>query len=86
MARKIYTREELLKAWKEQEKKIKEEEKEKRAKKELCTTQCCRSCKHSFHRYIPPTGTFTEPSEFCGCRKKVAIVDPNGVCEKFSLC
>lgn len=81
MARKIYTREELLEAWKKQEKKVKEEN----DRKLLLTTKCCRNCANSFYRYVPPTGRFTEPSEFCGCHQKVAMVNPNGVCEKFSL-
>lgn len=85
MARRVYSREELLKAWKEQEKRIKEENEEKQAKKEFWATHCCRNCKNSFYRYVPPTGIFTEPSEFCGCHKKVDLVDPNGVCQDFSL-
>lgn len=81
MARRVYSKDELLKAWNEREKEIKRRNDERL----FWATHCCRNCEHSFYRYVPPTGIFTEPSEFCGCHQKVDMVDPNGVCEKFSL-
>lgn len=85
MARRVFSKEELLEAWRKQEKEIKRANDERQAEREFWTTHCCRNCEHSFYRYVPPTGTFTEPSEFCGCHKKVDLVDPNGVCQDFSL-
>lgn len=81
MPRRVYTKEELLKAWKEKEEQIK---KEKTEEVIPYVTKACKNCANSFYRYVPPTGTFTEPAEFCGCRKKVNLVDPNASCESFS--
>ncbi len=75
MPRHVYTKDELLKAWKEKEERLKKEQDVK--------TKCCRNCGNSFYRCVPPTGCFPEPSEYCGCRKKVEMVDPNGSCQSF---
>ncbi len=83
MPRRVYTKEELLKAWKEKEERLKKEQDEVEAMKNIFETKCCRDCENSFYRYVPPTGCFTKPSEYCGCRKKVKMVDPNGSCQSF---
>ena len=85
MARRVYSREELLKAWKEQEEKLKEENEQKaKEEKKNFLTKCCKNCSNSFYRLIPPTGSFTESTEICGCRVKVDFVEPNGTCKHFA--
>lgn len=77
--------EELLETWKktEEENRLKEERQREEAKRHL--PEQCKNCFNSWYRLIPPTGSFTESTEYCGCRLKNILVDPNGICESFKL-
>lgn len=83
MAKKRLSGEELFKEFKRREAKNKEENEERLKEARKNVPRCCRNCQRSWYRYVSPTGSFSEPSEFCGCRSKGNLVDPNGVCEKF---
>lgn len=90
MGRRIYSREELFEAWKkmEQDQKNSNEEANTRevtkteVKVEL-VTKCCKNCANGFYRYVPPTGSFTEASEFAGCRLHAKVVNPDEYCSDF---
>ena len=83
MSKKRLSGEELYKELErlEAEKKKESERKLREARKDV--PKCCKNCMNSWYRYVPPTGSFKEPSEFCGCKLKLSLVDPNGVCKKF---
>lgn len=49
MPRRVYTKEELLKAWKEKEERLKKERDEVEAMKNIFATKCCRDCENSFY-------------------------------------
>lgn len=89
MGRRTYSKAELLELWKKMEEKRKEETKEHEKVKEPdepkveLVTKCCKNCANGFYRYIPPTGTFTEPSEFAGCRLHAKVVNPYECCQNF---
>ena len=83
MAKKRLSGEELFEEFKRREAKNKEENEERLKEARKNVPRCCRNCQRSWYRYVSPTGSFSEPSEFCGCRSKGNLVNPNGVCEKF---
>ena len=85
MGRRIYSREELFEAWKkmEQDRKISKEETDKHEVKVERVTKCCKNCANGFYRYVPPTGSFTDPSEFAGCRLHAKVVKPWESCPDF---
>ena len=83
MAKKRLSGEELFEEFKRREAKNKEENDKKLEESRRNVPRYCRNCQRSWYRYVPPTGSFLEPSEFCGCRLKGKLVDPNGVCKKF---
>ncbi|MGN1302616.1 MAG: hypothetical protein ACI4VO_03090 [Clostridia bacterium] len=83
MSKKRLSGEELYEEFKRREAKNKEENEKKLREARKNVPKCCRNCRWSWYRYVLPTGSFLEPSEFCGCRLKVSLVDPNGVCENF---
>lgn len=91
MARKTLTREELLKAWAEMEKKERLSKGEVIVPAEnapvmgtLLRKELCKYCANSFYRNFDATENFPTPAEYCGCRVKQSLVDPNGRCECFA--
>ena len=87
MKKRHLSGQELLDAWRKKEEDLRRkreiEHQLERAEKLRTTPHECMHCKHSWYRYVEPTGCFTESSEFCGCRLKMDLVDPHGVCESF---
>lgn len=91
MARKRLTQKELLAAWAELERKERLSKGEVIAPEEktpdmapLLREELCKYCANSFYRNFPATEKFLTPAEFCGCRVKQSLVDPNGRCECFA--
>ena len=80
MARRILSRDELLEEFRRREKEQKDLQDAIIASKK----RICKNCKKSWYREIPPTGSFTEATEYCGCRLKASLVDPSGSCENFA--
>lgn len=80
MPRRILSREELLAEFKRREQEQKAMQQCIRSSKE----RICKNCKRSWYREIPPTGSFTDVAEYCGCRLKASLVDPSGSCENFA--
>ena len=76
---------ELLDAWRKKEETLRLEREIEKKRKLNEISHECKNCKRSWYKYVPPTGCFTEPSEFCGCRHKCDLVDPHGCCENFDI-
>ena len=83
MGKKRLTGAELLEAYRAEERKAREKQEQVRQEKLLTVEHKCKNCKRSWYKYIPPTGFFKDPSEYCGCREKNSLVDPQGCCESF---
>lgn len=83
MSKKRLTGEELLEEWKRREQKNLKKYEEDLKKRLNSVSKECKNCECSWYRYIPPTGSFSEASEYCGCRKKASLVNPHGCCEEF---
>ncbi len=67
----VRSKEELLADLKKQEEQKREERKK------------CKNCGHGFYKSFEATENFPEATEYCGCRIKCSLVDPNGCCEAF---
>lgn len=83
MSRKNLTSDELFQEWKKREQAAKEENERKIRIAKSNIPRECKNCKHSWYKQIPPRGSFTTPTEYCGCRKKSSLVDPKGFCDEF---
>ena len=71
MPKKVRSQEQLLNDLKDHE-----AQKRKERKK-------CKNCGNSFYRKFNSTQNFPESAEFCGCKIKCRMVDPEGCCEAF---
>lgn len=74
---------ELLDAWKKMEQENREKREKERLERLKNVPRKCRNCSNSWYCEIPPRGNFAESIEYCGCRKKTALVNPDGVCKDF---
>lgn len=81
---KRLTGQELLDAWKAKEEQIRLEKEKARKKALESVPNQCKNCANSWYRLVPPTGSFTEATEYCGCKIKIKLVDPCDVCELFT--
>lgn len=80
---KRLTGEELLREWRRKEEELRIAREKEREEKLKNIPRQCKNCFNSWFREIPPTGSFTEATTYCGCRIKTKLVDPCGCCELF---